>query len=131
MHKRIEVTSRDQKLFAFEGSRRVFEFDCFLGDNKTPTRPGHFSIRWKDAKHVSTQYCRPMPYAMFFDQGRAIHGGVHVAIRHLAMRAGLGRLDNIIPESAKIGSHGCVNLKTEDAARLFDWAKEGTPVIVR
>jgi len=71
-----------------------------------------------------------MPYSMFFDQGRAIHAGTHVQLRHMAMRVGLGRLDNVTPEAAKIGSHGCVNLRQEDAKKLYDWAKIGTKVIV-
>jgi len=129
--KRIEVTSWNQKLVAYDGSAKVFEFDCVLGDNKTPTRSGHFGITWKDAHHVSGQSGHPMPHAMFFDQGRAIHGGTHVRARHLAMRAGLGRLDSVSPESLKIGSHGCVNLTNEDARRLYKWAPIGTPVLVR
>jgi lipoprotein-anchoring transpeptidase ErfK/SrfK len=129
--KRIEVTSSNQKLVAYEGNKRVFEFDCVLGDDQTPTRAGYFSIKRKHRDHVSSQSGHPMPYAMFFDEGRAIHGATHVEIRHLAMRTGLGKLDNITPESAKIGSHGCINLKKEDAAAVFQWAQEGTLVIVR
>lgn len=128
---RIEVTSGTQKLVAYEGNRRIFEFDCVLGDDKTPTRPGHFIIQRKDPHHVSSQSGHPMPFAMFFDQGRAIHAGNHIEVRHMAMRAGLGKLDNFTPEAAKIGSHGCVNLKKEDAAKLYQWAKHGTSVIVR
>src|SRR5207249_10183021 len=98
----------------------VVEFDCVLGDKETPTRPGHFRITWKDPRHVSSQSGHPMPYSMFFDEGRAIHGGSHIDIRHLAMRAGLGRLDSITPESMKIGSHGCVNIHHGDARRLYE-----------
>jgi hypothetical protein len=131
MSKRIEVSSWNQKLVAYDGSTKVFEFDCVLGDKITPTRTGSFRITQKDPHHVSSQSHHPMPYSMFFDQGRAIHGGIHVEVRHLAMRAGLGRLDSVIPESMKIGSHGCVNLYRDDARRLYDWASIGTPVNVR
>jgi hypothetical protein len=68
---------------------------------------------------------------MFFDEGRAIHGGIDIGVRHLAMRTGLSRLDSIIPGSMKIGSHGCVNLTRENAKRLYEWAPIGTPVEVR
>ena len=123
MGKRI-VTSWNQKLAAYDGASKVFEFDCVLGDRITPTRIGHFRIKWKDLNHISGQSGHPMPYSMFFDEGRAIHGGIDIGVRHLAMRTGLGRLDSIIPESMKIGSHGCVNLTRENAKRLYEWATD-------
>jgi lipoprotein-anchoring transpeptidase ErfK/SrfK len=131
MHKLIEIDERSQRLVAYEGAKKVFEFDCVLGDKMTPTRHGHFKIARKDRNHVSAEYGRPMTYAMFFDHGRAIHASSHVELRHLAMRAGLDRLDGVLPESKKIASHGCVNLGAEQAAKLFGWAPEGTSVIVR
>ena len=129
--KRIEVTSWNQKLVAYDDNSKVFEFDCVLGDRMTPTRAGSFRITRKDPHHISGQSGRPMPYSMFFDQGRAIHGGTHVDIRHLAMRAGLGELDSVLPDSKKIASHGCVNLNLGDAQHLYEWATIGTPVTVR
>ena len=131
MSKKIEVVLNSQRLIAYNGTTLVFDFSCVLGDEETPTRPGMFHITWKDIRHVSSQSGHPMPYAMFFDGGRAIHAGTHIGLRHLAMRAGLGRLDNITPESAKIGSHGCVNLHKDDAAKLYPWADIGTIVVVR
>jgi lipoprotein-anchoring transpeptidase ErfK/SrfK len=133
MGKRIEVDLRSQRLSAFEGHKRIYDFRCFTGDDLTPTDRGHFRITWKDRNHISGKYHRPMHYALFFtSDGKAIHAGVHVAIRSFAMRTGFGRLDPLIPDSLfKIGSHGCVNLNEEDARRLFDWAPENTPVLVR
>jgi hypothetical protein len=120
---RIEVNPTNQKLVAYGGISECSKFACVLGDDKTSTCPGHFSIKSKHPYYVSSQSGHPMHYAMFFDEGRAIHGATHVEIRHLDA-CGAGKLDNIIPESAKIGSHGCVNLKTEDAAKLFQWQKQ-------
>lgn len=48
---RIEVTSSNQRLVAYEENKRIFEFDCVLGDDETPTRHGHFIIQWKDPHH--------------------------------------------------------------------------------
>jgi hypothetical protein len=129
--KRIEVASWNQKLVAYDGNAKVFEFDCVLGDQMTPTRPGFFRISRKDRHHISAQFGSPMPYSMFFDEGRAIPGGTHVGVRHLAMQARLGGLDNLLPDSKKIASHGCVNLNQDDAKRLYEWATVGTPVHVR
>jgi len=131
MGKRIEVTSWNQKLVAYDSNAKVFEFDCVLGDRMTPTRPGLFRISRKDRHHISRKFGSPMPYSMFFDEGRAIHGGTHVGVRHLAMQVGLGRLDGLLPDSKKIASHGCVNLNQNDAKQLYEWATIGTPVLVR
>jgi hypothetical protein len=36
---------------------------------------GHFKVSWLDEHHKSKQYNdAPMPYAIFFDEGKAIHG---------------------------------------------------------
>lgn len=136
MLKRIEVNLQRQKLIAYQNGKKIFECDCFTGDDETPTRPGRYFIYWKHANHVSSKYHSPMPYSMFFDKGRAIHGSSHgranVLIRHLAKRARLDKLDNYVAESVfKIGSHGCVNLNQEDAAQLFRWAETGTPVFIQ
>jgi lipoprotein-anchoring transpeptidase ErfK/SrfK len=129
--KQIVVDLHTQKVIAFDGERAVYRFDCFTGDELTPTSVGHFLITWKDRNHVSSKYQSPMKYAMFFDvDGKAIHAGVHVGVRHLAMRAGIGKADNY-QSVLKIGSHGCVNLAEADAQMLFDWAPEGTRIWVR
>jgi len=130
--KGIEVDLRGQRLLAFEGDKQVVDFTCFTGDGLSATDAGRFSITWKDEKHVSSKYHRAMPYAMFFTaDGKAIHAGKYVGVRSTAMRSGLGKLDKYIPDELfKIGSHGCVNLTEENAKKLYDWAPEGTQVIV-
>ncbi|WP_234028327.1 L,D-transpeptidase family protein [Arachnia propionica] len=44
-----------------------------FGSDETPTRNGVFSVGWKSRDHVSTLYHTPMPYAMFFSGGQAVH----------------------------------------------------------
>jgi lipoprotein-anchoring transpeptidase ErfK/SrfK len=53
-----------------------------------------------------------VPWTMYFDKARALHGAY--------WRANLGYAQ----------SHGCVNLYPGDAHWLFDWAKEGDSVYV-
>jgi len=71
---------------------------------ETPT--GGFIVQRLDADHRSDEYDQaPMPYAIFFSRGLAIHG---------TYERGLGRP----------ASHGCVRLSIEHARALFDWVEQ-------
>jgi peptidoglycan hydrolase-like protein with peptidoglycan-binding domain len=88
--------------------------DVRFGSELTPTREGGFQVGWKSRDHVSSLYDTPMPYAMFFSGGQAVHYS---------------------PDFAQNGyngaSHGCVNVRDKDAiASLFDQVKVGDKVIV-
>ncbi len=85
-----------------------------FGGPSTPTREGAFKVYRKSRDHVSSIYHTPMPYAMFFSGGQAVHYS---------------------PDFAANGyngsSHGCVNIRAKRAiARLFNIVRIGTPVIV-
>ncbi|MEU7422678.1 L,D-transpeptidase family protein [Streptomyces sp. NPDC040750] len=85
-----------------------------FGTESTPTREGVFHVYWKSRHHVSTLYHSPMPYAMFFSGGQAVHYSYDFAARGYAG-----------------GSHGCVNVRDEAAiARLFDEVGVGDKVVV-
>lgn len=88
--------------------------DARFGSEMTPTREGTFSVYWKSRDHVSSLYDTPMPYAMFFDGGQAVHYS---------------------PDFAANGyngaSHGCVNIRNEGAiAAIFDQVNIGDTVYV-
>ncbi len=89
-------------------------FDARFGAAATPTREGAFTIRSKSRDHVSSLYGSPMPFAMFFSGGQAVHYS---------------------SDFASVGyngaSHGCVNIRDrEGVAWLFDQAQVGDKVIV-
>lgn len=89
-------------------------FDVRFGSELTPTREGAFSVGWKSRDHVSSLYDTPMPYAMFFSGGQAVHYS---------------------PDFAANGyngsSHGCVNVRDKSGiASLFDQVNVGDKVIV-
>jgi peptidoglycan hydrolase-like protein with peptidoglycan-binding domain len=85
-----------------------------FGSEYTPTREGVFHVYWKSRHHVSTLYDSPMPYAMFFSGGQAVHYSSDFAARGYAG-----------------GSHGCVNVRDEAAvAALFAQVRTGDKVVV-
>ncbi|MDO5093708.1 MAG: peptidoglycan-binding protein [Propionibacteriaceae bacterium] len=85
-----------------------------FGSELTPTRNGVFSVGWKSKDHVSTLYDTPMPYAMFFSGGQAIHYSADFAAN-----------------GYNGASHGCVNVRDKAAiASLFDQVAVGDKVVV-
>lgn len=88
-------------------------FDARFGSARYPTRNGVFRVNRVSRDHYSRMYNASMPFALFFDGGRAVHYSPDFA-------AGIGT-----------NSHGCVNLRDYNGARaLFDSAGLGTRVVV-
>jgi hypothetical protein len=115
--KRIEIDLSAQKLYAFEGDKKKMSFDVSTGKwGLTPT--GEFRI-WTKLKYTlmaggskdnGTYYYLPnVPFTMYFYKGYGIHGTYwHDNFGHPM-------------------SHGCVNMRTPDAEKLFYWANPVLP----
>ncbi|MEU3900489.1 L,D-transpeptidase [Streptomyces sp. NPDC045251] len=94
--------------------RTVSTMPVRFGSQYTPTREGVFHVYWKSRHHVSTLYDSPMPYAMFFSGGQAVHYSYDFAVRGYAG-----------------ASHGCVNVRDEAAiAELYAQVRDGDKVVV-
>jgi hypothetical protein len=92
----------------------VLTVDARFGGPGFETRNGTFRVYRKSRDHVSTEYHTPMPYAMFFSGGQAVH---YSPFFH---RDGYNG-----------HSHGCVNLRDKSiAALLFGQVPVGTRVVV-
>ncbi|MEU7055335.1 L,D-transpeptidase family protein [Streptomyces sp. NPDC046197] len=108
----IDKTSRTLRWMV--GGRTLSTMAVRFGAQYTPTREGVFQVYWKSRHHVSTLYHSPMPYAMFFSGGQAVHYSYDFAARGYAG-----------------GSHGCVNVRDEAAiALLFARVRVGDQVVV-
>ncbi|MGD2148736.1 MAG: L,D-transpeptidase, partial [Anaerolineae bacterium] len=81
-----------------------------------PTPTGQYRIWIKlryDDMAGADYYIEDVPYVMYFHEGYGLHGVTwHGNFGHPM-------------------SHGCVNLPTEEAGWLFDWAEVGTLVNIR
>ena len=92
----------------------VSTMDVRFGSQYTPTREGTFSVGCKSRDHVSTIYHTPMPYAMFFSGGQAVHYSSDFAAR-----------------GYNGASHGCVNVRDKGKiASLFDQVQDGDKVVI-
>jgi lipoprotein-anchoring transpeptidase ErfK/SrfK len=118
----ISVNLYEQTLAAYEGGELVFATAASTGRNGLWTQPGLFEI-WArldydtmtggiQGDEDSYYYLESVPWVMYFDQARALHGTYW---------------------HSKFGnqtSAGCVNLSTWDARWLYIFAEMGTPVFV-
>lgn len=110
----IDVNVTTQTLSAYEGDKLVFTTKVSTGRARTPTVLGRFRIRTKlraQAMSGPGYYLPNVPYVMYFHAGYALHGTYwHNNFGHPM-------------------SHGCVNMRTDEAKWLYEWAPVGTLVV--
>jgi lipoprotein-anchoring transpeptidase ErfK/SrfK len=109
----IDVDLTHQTVTAYEGQTPVYTTLASTGLPNTPTVEGQFRIWIKlsyDDMSGPGYYLEDVPYVMYFYQGYGLHGvWWHANFGHPM-------------------SHGCVNLPTDAAEWLFNWADVGTLV---
>ncbi len=119
-NKRIEIDLTNQRLYAYEGNRQVYNFLISSGKwGRTPTGTFKIWIKLRYAKMEGgsrarrTYYYLPnVPYIMYFYNARIpkIRGfGIHGTYWHDNFGAPM--------------SHGCINMKTEEVGQLYYWAQ--------
>ncbi|GAP17454.1 L,D-transpeptidase, partial [Levilinea saccharolytica] len=111
----IDVNLTTQSLTAYEGDAAVNTFIVSTGTWEHPTVTGQFAVyvKYASADMSGPGYYLPnVPYVMYFYEGYGLHGTYWHNNFGVPM------------------SHGCVNLQTDDAGWLFDWAAVGTTVNV-
>lgn len=111
----IEVDISDQTLTAWQGDTAVLQTLISSGRTQYPTVRGTYEIRTKlpIERMIGPGYDTPnVPWTMYFFRGYAIHG----AYWHNNFGTPV--------------SHGCVNMRVDEANALYDWASVGTEVVV-
>ncbi len=114
--KKIVVNLSEQKAYAYEDGRVVFDGFVSTGRVGHRTPIGHFRVLNKDLHHVSSKYPRPnggarMDYAL--------------AITGYGVAMHLGYVPNYP------ASHGCIRMENGFAQKMFNWANVGTPVVIK
>lgn len=110
----ISVDIDRQRMKVTNNNGRTFWWAVSSGRDGFETPTGSFGVQRLDANHFSDEYEQaPMPYAIFFHEGFAIHG---------TYQGGLGR-----PVS-----HGCVRLAVPNARLLYSWVEQyGASIDIR
>lgn len=108
------ISKKSRSLKWVVDGKVITSMDVRFGSAYTPTREGLFSVGWKSRDHVSTLFNSPMPFAMFFSGGEAVHYSADFAAR-----------------GYNGASHGCVNVRDYDTIKwLFNQVKVGDKVVV-
>jgi lipoprotein-anchoring transpeptidase ErfK/SrfK len=111
----IDVDLTNQMVYAYQGDAVVNSFLVSTGTWLTPTVTGQYNIyvKYRSAPMSGPGYYLPdVPYIMYFYKGYGLHGTYWHSNFGTPM------------------SHGCVNLRTDEAAWLYNWASVGTLVNV-
>ena len=111
----IDIDLSEQRLYAYEGDTIVGSFVVSTGLPNTPTPIGSFAV-WIKLRSTTMSgpgyYLTNVPYTMYFYKDYGIHGTYWHNNFGYPM------------------SHGCVNMVTDEAAWLYDWAYVGITVSV-
>jgi lipoprotein-anchoring transpeptidase ErfK/SrfK len=115
----IDVDLAEQTLAVYENNQIIFATVIASGSEPFWTRPGLFQIFQKKETETMRNndmtdfyYLDNVPWTMYFDGARALHGA------YWRTRFGYAQ------------SHGCVNLSVGDAHWLYIWALEGDWVYI-
>jgi len=110
----VGIDLYEQNVIVYEGDTPIFATLISTGLPRWPTYEGTYNIyyrRTRDDMSWGTPgddfyYLEEVPWTMYFDEGRALHGAY--------WHDGLGYRR----------SHGCVNLSITDAHWLYNWVAE-------
>lgn len=109
----VAVNLSIQQAYAYEGELQIRNFLVSTGIAGYPTVIGTYRIyvKYRYANMSGPGYfLLDVPYVMYFFEGYGLHGTYWHSNFGTPM------------------SHGCINLKTEDAAWLYDWTSIGTVI---
>ncbi len=108
------INKKTRKVMFIVNGRLLAEGDARFGGSRTPSREGTFKVYRKSKNHVSSLYKTPMPYAMFYSGGQAVHYSPDFKARGYNGR-----------------SHGCTNMRDKKkVAWIFSKVKIGDKVLV-
>ncbi len=96
------VSLSRQRMNVYQGGRLLYTWKVSTGRKGYRTPRGTWRVHRMHKRYFSKKYDNaPMPYAMFYHRGFAIHG------------------TNSIKRLGRTASHGCVRLHPSNAAQLF------------
>lgn len=111
----IDVNLSEQRVYAYEGDTLVNSFVVSTGTWQTPTVTGKYKV-WIKLRSTAMSgpgyYLPDVPFVMYFYKGYGLHG----TYWHNNFGTPM--------------SHGCVNLRTEDAEWIYNFSSVGTVVNV-
>ncbi|MEM1040164.1 MAG: L,D-transpeptidase [Pseudomonadota bacterium] len=102
-----KINLSTQRMHVYRNGKRLYTWKVSSGRGGYRTPTGTYRVGRMHKRYFSRKYNgAPMPYAMFFKGGYAIHG------------------TNAISRLGRTASHGCVRLHPSNAAKLFSMVRK-------
>jgi lipoprotein-anchoring transpeptidase ErfK/SrfK len=113
----VRISKSEQLMRVYVGEQLTYQFKVSTGAKGYKTPLGNYSVKRMHTMWYSRKYDNaPMPHAMFFTEGWAVHG-----------TTSLGAL-------GRPASHGCVRLHPDNAKTLFrlvsSYGRASTRIVV-
>jgi hypothetical protein len=112
----VEVSLGEQRVYTYENGLLADTFLISAGTKKYPTKLGEYKILWKTPKMRYRGPGYDLPNVHWNAQFSVRGDFFHEAYWHKNFGTPM--------------SHGCVNMRLDDAKKIYDWVEIGTPVII-
>jgi lipoprotein-anchoring transpeptidase ErfK/SrfK len=126
--KRITVSLSSQMMWAYENDALTWEWPVSTGRPSSPTAPGVFQIQSHELDAYAPDWDLNMPHFMGIyrpvpdsDVMNGFHGFPSRGGAQVVWTNSLGQQV----------TYGCILVSSDNAALLYDWAEDGTIVVVR
>ena len=124
--RRIVVDLSDQRVYAYEGERLVYDFVASTGIPSSPTIPGVFQILSKEEEAYASSWDLWMPHFMgIYYTAPDFTNGIHALP---TLSNGTRLWEGVLGRPV---SYGCIVLGIADAVTLYRWADLGVLVVIR
>lgn len=122
----IFVSLATQRLYAYENGVSIFSYPVPVttGKSNHATVTGEFAIFQKSTDFTMKSPFPDEPYTLFVKYWMPFYSGY--GLHDAPWRGSFGG-----QEFGYNGTHGCVNMREAEVAKLFEWAPIGTKVIVQ
>lgn len=117
VHKVIEVSLAEQRLYAYENGLLVATYLVSTGTKTYPTIAGEYKVMGKTPVKRYRGPGYDLPNTHWNTQFSTRGDFFHEAYWHNKFGQPM--------------SHGCVNMRISDAKFIYDWSDEGTPVVIK
>ncbi|WP_313409032.1 L,D-transpeptidase [Aeromicrobium sp.] len=123
--RRIVFDQSDQRVWLVEADGTVDRTYLVSGSRHDNLQPGTYAVQSRQRKAVSFDYTGTMEYFVRFTTGRNAPIGFHSIPVY-----NNGEPEQTVEQLGTALSAGCVRQRKSDAKYLWDWAPDGTPVVV-
>jgi|GEM_PF-650063 hypothetical protein len=122
--RRVVFSISDQRVWLISDRGRVQDSYLVSGSLTDNLKPGSYAVYSRSREAVGIDDSGEMEYFVRFTRGERAAIGFH------SIPTKDGRMLQRVSELGTPQSHGCIRQKLSDAKQMWDFAQDGTPVVV-